>query len=64
MVYLTASDNGDASKKTKRSLLLHALGSEAFDIYETFSFEGETTTDPEFDEMLPKFEMHFGERDV
>ena len=55
-------DNDDASKKKKRSLLLHALGLEAIEIYETFSFtsdEGQTTTDPEFEEVLAKFEMHF-----
>ena len=38
MVNLTASDNNEASEKTKKSLLLHALDPEAIDISETFLF--------------------------
>ena len=55
-------DVDDTSRKKKQSLLLHALGPKAINIYETFSFmlnQGEMTTDPEFDEVLPNFEMHF-----
>ncbi len=60
MVYLTASDNDEASEK-KKSLLLHALGPEVIDISETFLFtkdDGEKK-DPTFDELVARFDAHF-----
>ena len=61
MVYLTASDNDEASEKRKKSLLLHALGPEAIDISETFLFtkdDGEKK-DPTFDELVARFDAYF-----
>ena len=61
MVYLTASDNDEASEKKEKSLLLHALGPEAIDISETFFFtkdDGEKK-DPTFDELVARFDAHF-----
>ena len=56
-IYLTATGQADADDKLKISLLLHSLGAEGIEIYNTFSL----TADEEkvFSTVLNKFHTHF-----
>ena len=58
-IFLTASDNDNASQK-KVSLLLHSIGTEGIEIYNTFVFElPQERVNPTYEEVLQKFDEYF-----
>ena len=59
-IFLTASDNDKASEKKKVSILLHSLGTEGIEIYNTFVFElPEERSEPTYAEVIKKFDEYF-----
>ena len=67
LIYIDAADYDTASNKKKISLLLHAIGSEGIDLYNTFQFlaadrenpDDDTSTQVTFASVLQKFTDHF-----
>ena len=67
LIYLDVSDNDSTSDRKKVSLLLHAMGREGIELYNTFTFPAREPSDdgtvsdvqPTLEEVLETFDDHF-----